>query len=116
MRYRQLTADGDYMFGRLGNFLVDTPKAVAQAIMTRLMLWAGEWFLDTEEGTPYHQSILGYGTQMTRDLAIRQRILLTPGVTEIVAYSSSMGADRRLVVTCEVSTQYGNANIAATFG
>ena len=110
MRYRALSTSGDYQFGRSGLFLVDSPQAVAQAVNTRLLLWAGEWFLDKDEGTPYEQEILGYGTQGTRDLAIKARILGTPGVTQILKYASSI-ATRRLTVGAVLETQYGAASI-----
>ena len=53
MRNRAMDANGDYQFGRSGLFLVDSPAGVAQAIKTKLLLAAGEWFLDADEGTPY---------------------------------------------------------------
>lgn len=110
MRYRALSAAGDYQFGRSGIFLKDSAAAVAQAILTRLNLWAGEWFLDTKEGTPYEAQILGHNTQATRDLAIQQRILGTVGVTELTSYSSSV-AGRRLSVSATVQTQYGTTTL-----
>ena len=113
MRYRALSETGDYQFGQSGVFLVNTPEAVAQAVYTRLHLWSGEWFLDTEEGTPYETRILGAGTQGTRDVAIRERILGTPGVLGLVAYSSTVDGDRKMTMNATVSTVYGNANITA---
>ena len=114
MRYRALSASGDYQFGRAGIFLTDTPEAVAQAILTRFKLWAGEWFLDTTEGTPYETQILGYGTQGNRDAVIRQRILETPGVQEIVDYQSSV-TGRSMSVAARVSTIYGTTNVTLGF-
>lgn len=111
MRYRALSPAGDYQFGRAGLFLTDTPEAVAQAIKTRLLLWAGEWFLDTTEGTPYVQSILGYGTEGTRDLAFKQRILQTPDVQSITQYSSTVDASRKMTVTATVQTTFGPATV-----
>lgn len=111
MRYRALSTTGDYQFGRSGIFLIDTPAAVAQAITTRLKLWAGEWFLDTDEGTPYFEQILGYTTNGSRDIAVRQRILDTQGVVELVSYSSSVNAQRRFSVTATVRTAYSSTPI-----
>ena len=107
MRYRALDENGDYSFGySAANFLVDSPDTVAQAVQTRLGLIAGEWFLDTTEGTPYYTEILGKGTYLTYDNAIQTRILGTPGVVSLVAYSSSVNG-RSLVVSATVDTIYG---------
>ena len=113
MRYRALSVTGDYQFGRIGVFLIDTPEAVAQAIRTRLNLWTGEWFLNTNEGTPYETRVLGAGTQGTRDAAVRERILGTPGVLSLITYSSAVDADRKMTVSATVETVYGPANITA---
>lgn len=111
MRYRALDADNDMQFGLGGlNYLVNTPEGVAQAVRTRLLLLTGEWFLDTTEGTPYAEQVLGFGTQSTRDLAIRTRILETQGVSDIVEYSSEV-IGREFIVTAKIDTVYGLATI-----
>jgi hypothetical protein len=72
MIYRKLDADGDYTFGlQGGNFYKNNPEAVGQAVKTRLSLIQGEWFLDTNAGTPYNSQILGAGTVGTYDHAIQ---------------------------------------------
>jgi hypothetical protein len=107
MRVRAQSADGDYTFGQgQANFLIDSPEAVAQVIKTRLLLMTGEWFLDTTDGTPYATQILGTGTSSTRDLAVKRRILQTPGVKQITSYSSSV-VDRKFSVSVTVDTIYG---------
>lgn len=111
MRYRALTPSGDYNLGATGQFLLDSPLAVGQAIMTRLRLMAGEWFLDADEGTAYQTRILGYGTQGTRDIEIKRRILDTPGVQELLEYRSEVAADRSFMIAARVSTIYGVANL-----
>jgi hypothetical protein len=114
MRYRQLDANGDYVVGQ--PFLTNTPATVAQAAQTRLKLWRGEWFLNTADGTPWLQSILGKG--QNPDPQIQQRILGTPGVTSITAYSSSASATTRgYTVTCTIATLYddGTGNNTASF-
>ncbi|QKS62210.1 hypothetical protein [Cupriavidus gilardii] len=116
MRYRKLTEDGDYSFGnQAADFYKDTPDAVAQAVMTRLRLLRGEWFLDTTEGTPWATEVLGKYTGATYDAAIRQRILGTQGVTELVNYSSNLDTERRhLSVTATINTIYGTTTVQAT--
>lgn len=77
------------------NFLVDSPDAVAQSVLTRLRLWTGEWFLDETEGTPYLTAVVGKGTNLTYEPAIRERILGTTGVSSIIDLSTSIDPDGR---------------------
>lgn len=115
MRYRMLSPSGDYVFGSgSGEFLVNTPQAVGQAVLTRLRLWQGEWFLDLTEGTPYTQQILGFTSQSARDQAIQARILGTPGVTELVAYSSTLSPGRQLTISATLNTIYGQTALTLT--
>lgn len=115
MRYRQLDKNGDYTFGQgLANFLIDDVEAVAQAILTRLKLDAGQWFLDLTEGLPLYTQIVGRNTGARSqsgtaiyDQAIRKRVLGTQGVVRIVRYSSNLSAQRRLTVEMTVQTIYG---------
>ena len=96
MKYRKLTENGDYAFGRGGaDMHADTPEAVGQAVLTRLRLFAGEWFVDLKEGTPYVPGVLGKHTQDTYDPVFRERILDTEGVTGIVSYASSFDGESR---------------------
>jgi hypothetical protein len=111
MRYRILSPEGDYTFGRgKSEFLVNTPEAVAQAVGTRLKLLTGEWFLDQEEGTPYSSDILGNNTSALYDQAIQQRIIGTQGVVEIEAYTSTLN-NRNLTVDVIIKTLYGTTQL-----
>lgn len=113
MKYRRLDAAGDYSFGS-GNrdFLQDTPETVAQAVLTRLRLFRAEWFLDTEEGTPYQAAILGKNNKSTADAALRERILGTQGVEELTAFDSVLDVElRTLSVSATIETIYGPAQI-----
>ena len=113
MRYRKLDDNGDCLFGRSAlDFTANNPETVAQAVRTRLLLLTGEWFLDTTEGTPYATDILGANTAQTYDLAIRERILDTQGVTGIVSYESAL-ADRTLSITATIDTLYGQTSVTA---
>jgi len=113
MRYRKLDANGDMVFGHgAADYHHDTPEAVAQAVLTRLRLARGEWFLDVAEGTPYSPAILGRHTAESYDPAIRARVLETEGVRSILEYSSSVeGESRRLAVSVRIDTIYGPADV-----
>ncbi|MBR7679959.1 hypothetical protein KC105_03070 [Acinetobacter nosocomialis] len=113
MRYRKLSSDGDYVFGSGKNdFLVNSPEAVAQAILTRLKLWLGEWFADISDGTGWNQSIVGKHSKNLYELTLHQRVLETPGVKSIVDFQSALDPDtRRLTVSMTVNTIFGEASL-----
>jgi hypothetical protein len=113
MRYRALTPDGDMTFGASqSDFLINSPEAVGQAVLTRLRQLRGEWFLDVRDGTPYATEILGSNTQNSRDRAVRQRILGTQGVTAITLYASQV-LGRAFSVQATVDTLYGQTTVKA---
>ncbi len=113
MRVRAQSATGDYTFGRSqGNFLIDSPACVQQLVVTRLLLFQGEWFLDKTEGMPWSTAVVGTGTKPFYDRAIQDEILNTAGVTSIVDYSSVLDArSRTLTVSAIVNTQFGQTQI-----
>lgn len=120
MRYRKLTVSKagsevgayDYTFGRgRENFWVDVPDAVGQAVLTRLKLEEGQWFLDREDGTPWNTRVLGKYTGSTRDPTLRARILDTTGVEEILGFSSSTNLETRdYSVVVVLDTIYGRTS------
>ncbi len=113
MRYRKLTANGDYSFGNGQlDFYRDVPEAVGQAVKTRILLWVGEWFLDTSEGTQFMLGILGKHSKEVADRTIRDRVLKTQGVTNIETYESTIDPDSRLLtVTLTINTIYGPTKV-----
>lgn len=115
MRYRKLDADGDYTLGTGADFHQDSPQAVAQAVRTRLLLFTGEWFLDTDDGTPWDTEVLGKYTTSTYDAVIKSRILGTQGVVSIDTYESKLDRQTRaLSITATITTAYGQAAVAAS--
>jgi hypothetical protein len=113
MRYRMVDAAGDMVFGQgLACFFIDDPQAVAQAVMTRLRLNLGEWFLDTADGTAWNTQVLGKYTQGTRDAVIRDRVLGTPNVTSLDGYWSAFAGDtRQWAAEITIGTAYGGAQL-----
>jgi len=106
MIYRKLDSNGDYSHAA---YFRNEFEAVSQAVMTRLRLWEGEWFIDLQEGTPYLDGVMGKYTSDTIDALIKERILNTEGVIEILEYSSSYNPDlRKYTITVKISTIYGD--------
>jgi len=113
MKYRKQDASGDMVFGNgILDFYIDSPEAVGQAVETRLKLWIGEWFIDITEGTEYQTNVLGTGKSESAGPVIRQRILETDGVVEIVSFDLTINADTRaLKITARIKTIYGQTTI-----
>lgn len=109
MRYRKLTADGDYSFGNgQADFYRDVPEAVGQSVLTRLRLWLGEWYLDITQGTPYPTGVLGKKTKEQADVTIQDRITTTDGMVDIQNYTSAVDPDNRdMTVSVDLDTIYG---------
>ncbi|PAV01791.1 hypothetical protein CBG25_14670 [Arsenophonus sp. ENCA] len=112
MRYRRETSKGDYSFGQGDNtFLTNTPDAVALAIITRLSLWQGQWFLNSEEGTPWLQSVLGKPHLNAYGMTIKERILDTQSVTTLSDFTVRQSpTTRKLTISAKVQTQYGETS------
>lgn len=114
IRYRKQSLTGDYTFGQnLQNFYIDEPAAVGQAVKTRLLLWLGEWFLDTAEGTPYMQGILGKHSQSVADATVQNRIQGTQGFSGFTGFQSSLNPGTRAysVNNTDINTIYGPTSV-----
>lgn len=113
MIYRRLDNNGDYVMGHgQADYLVNSPECVAQAVITRLRLLAGEWFLDLTEGMPYQTHVFGKHVPTTYNPLIRARILATEGVKELLFFESLYDSEtRRLTVNTRISTVYGDVNV-----
>lgn len=114
MRYRRLDKDHDYTFGQgRGSYLTGV-DAVAQAIMTRLLLFTGEWWEDREDGLPLWQKMLGaYKVRPEAiDRLIQARILGTPNVTGISSIQSGFNVETRSYsFTAVVDTAFGQVTV-----
>jgi hypothetical protein len=115
MRYRRLDENYDYSFGTgQQDFYVNVPEAVGQSVMTRLMLFQGEWFADLTQGTPWQTEVLGERTQKTRDLVVVDRVRQTVGVNDILAYSSTTDVNQRsFSAQVTIDTIYGAVELVS---
>jgi hypothetical protein len=109
MRYRKLDKDGDMVFGHSAkDFYQDSAEAVGQSVLTRLRLWRGEWYLDTSDGTPYLQEILGRGKEASAVQALYKRVRETEGVANILNFQDSYDPEtRKMTFEIEIETDYG---------
>jgi hypothetical protein len=93
--------DGDIVISPFDLQLNEVGKeAVAQRIAIQLNTFRGEYFLDTQFGTPYYQTILRKGVSLTLiDSELKKVIRGVTGVLQLISYSSSLDrASRTLSV------------------
>lgn len=111
----RLTNDHDLDVSALDLSLVDKAEQVRQQLLIKLRLWVGEWFLDTEFGTPYLQSILGKQLTLSGAIAaLRQSILEVEGVLTITSFEYDFSSQaRKLTVNFTARTPYGLVEVAA---
>lgn len=115
MRYRKLDANGDYVLG-LGaqNFLVNSPQCVAQAVLTALNLWLGEWFLNLLSGVAWMTQVVGFNPKELYDSVVQDCINNVQGVQSIVSYNSTLSPLRVLTITVDILTIYSAEVIGVT--
>lgn len=114
--------NGKLVLDETGDFvLVRGAERIRQQIEFLLSLWAGEWFLDTNFGTPYRTDILiKLGAQgATLDAVvgvIRGKILEVPGVTGITEFTYAFDApNRSLSINFSASSEYGIVTITKRY-
>lgn len=80
---------------------------VAQRLLILLRTFKGEWFLDTEYGIPYFQSILAQKTSKSAvDLIFQKAILAENGVKELTFFESTF-VNRQYSMTFRVKVTTG---------
>lgn len=104
-----LTNSHDLDTSNLDLKLIDGAEQVRQQLKIKLKLWTGEWFLDTEFGTPYIQSILGKQLTLSGAIAaIRKSILEVSGVQAIQEFTYDFNNQERILsVSFTANTPYG---------
>jgi hypothetical protein len=105
----QLTA-GDLALVNGDLVLVDGLAAIAQDVSTRLQMFKGEWFLNTDDGIPYYEKILVKNPSIPDVIAILSKVILsTPGVNSLTQGPSWSynGATRAMTISFKANTIAG---------
>lgn len=108
MLTRRLDNTWDMSFGKgMNNFARDA-EATGQKVKTRLLLLRAEWFLDTSAGVPYLQQIMVKPADLPlAESLIKQCILATEGVLEIISFTMTLNPEnRKLSVETSIRTTY----------
>ena len=94
-----------------GDFQITTTESesLAQRLLVKLYTFQGEWFLNTNLGVPYYQSILGKGrAKETIDNIFKQKILEEPEVIQVQTFESTLDTQNRIYsLTFQVKSENG---------
>ena len=106
---------GDLVVDDMCLYIVKGADRVRQNLEIKLKLWSGEWFLDTEFGTPYLEGILGKRVSLNGALAaLKKSILEVADVDRITDFQYQFNRSaRNLTVNFECHTPYGLIRIKA---
>lgn len=113
-RTRRLDENGDPVIG--GKVWIYDIEAVAQTIDTRLKLFAGEYWRDVTDGTPWIENILTKNnrtnTLQSKITILKERILQTGGVISILSWKTDFNyPERKLVINADILTEFGVTSI-----
>ena len=99
-----LNAAGDLDLTTNDLQLVDGVEAIRQELQIRYRFFAGEWFLDPDEGTPYIRDVLKKNPNEGQMRAMLSEVArTTPGVESVDDLQLDLdGANRLLTVTLGV--------------
>lgn len=105
----KLNDDNDLDIAGFDLVLIGGAEQIRQQLLIKLQLWTGEWFLDTEFGTPYLQSILGKQVTLSGALAaIRKSIFEVEGVQSLAEFGYTFSnSTRKLTVNFTAQTNEG---------
>jgi hypothetical protein len=110
--YLMLDAQYDPVF--TDNTALVNGDAVAQAVLTRLNLFFGEWFENLLLGLPVFQSMLGQsGSQQglaAMQLAVMQNVRGAPYVTSVTNAVVSF-VNGRLSITVDYTSAFGSGTV-----
>ena len=83
-------------------------QGLKQRLKIKLLTFMGEWFLDTNYGTPYFQQIVGKNrSKGTLDIIFRQVIISDEDVVSILKFESELSTDRVYSLTFSVKGRDG---------
>lgn len=112
MAINDLALDGDGDLSIVDGTLqtVDGDAHLSQFLRIRLLTFLGEWFLDQRIGVPYFRDVLVKDPNPTVLRGVFRRVIAnTPGVVQILAFSTSLeSTTRQLSVAWEVLTDTGS--------
>lgn len=82
--------------------------SLKQRLKIKLLTFKGEWFLNTNYGTPYFQQIFGKRrSKASIDIIFRELIQEDEDVINIIKFESSLSGDRTYTLSFSVRSRTG---------
>ena len=108
MAFRNLSGNGDWVFGSGKNSYVTENLEIGVNIQTRVLSFLGDCFFASEEGIDWF-NLLEMGKQEQLENSVQETIKNTPGVTAINSVDVVLGASRRITINYDVQTIYSES-------
>lgn len=108
------TIEHDLVIVNYDLVLVSGIDQIRQAVKMRLLTIFSEWFLDTRVGIQYFDVVCTKNPNLSLiDSIMKATIIETPGIQSILTYVSELDKGlRKLKITFEANTIYGNINLS----
>lgn len=107
MRFRTLDADWDWQIGRGKNDYASDSLAVSFDLKTKILSWLNDCFFSMDSGLNWQKFLGGKVQKNEIDSAIKNQIVFTQEVAELVYFDSSV-MNRKYTCTARVKTIYGD--------
>lgn len=107
MKVRAIDEKGDWVFGLGVQSYKNDIQAVVQLIATHIRSWYLDCFFDMEAGIDWKNLLGNRKTEDMIKLACRREILKIPEVRTVDALWLHLDEERRVTVSYEVTTIYG---------
>lgn len=105
MSFRNLTGEGDWIFGNGLSAYATENNEIALDIKTRVLSFYRNCFFDLEAGIDYF-NLLDYNRQQELENNIQHTILTTNGVTGVKRINLYLNSERKMAIEYEVTTIY----------
>lgn len=108
MKYRkEKEYTNDYSFGYNQKDFISGNEAIVQAIKTKILLFANEWWENLGIGIPMFQSILGQtnrdNIRLSAQYLVKKRVLEVEEVARVNSIYAEID-DRNLIISVDVTT------------
>lgn len=104
--------DGDIATN--GESFATGKSATQEGVIRRLRLFLGEYFLDATDGTAWFDGILGKTDRGMAEAALKQRIITSPGVVGITAFSFDVEESERKITVSATVLDINNESLQIT--